>query len=317
MLHLTDADPTFRFACSSAQQYAWIKQYYPELFDGITRDGAAPASSCRSAACGSNPTPTCPAARRWPASSSPAKRFFLDEFGVETEEVWLPDSFGYSAALPQIVRASGSRWFLTQKISWNQTNRLPHHTFWWEGIDGTPSVHPLPAGRHLQLRAVAAPSWRTPSGSTAEKGRGTTSLGAVRLRRRRRRADPGDARRGASARARPRGLADACGSTRRPRSSRGRGGVPGRRRSGRASCTSSSTAAPTPAQARTKQGNRRSEHLLREAELWARHRRRYGPAIPTRPTSCEQLWETVLLQQFHDILPGTSIAWVHREAERN
>lgn len=65
------------------------------------------------------------------------KRFFLEEFGVETEEVWLPDSFGYSAALPQLVKLSGSRWFLTQKISWNTTNPFPHHSFLWEGLDGT------------------------------------------------------------------------------------------------------------------------------------------------------------------------------------
>ena len=65
------------------------------------------------------------------------KRFFLDELGVETEEVWLPDCFGYSAALPQLILLSGSRWFLTQKLSWNDTNKFPHHTFWWEGIDGS------------------------------------------------------------------------------------------------------------------------------------------------------------------------------------
>src|SRR3712207_5187761 len=65
------------------------------------------------------------------------KRYFLEQFGVEPREAWLPDSFGYSAALPQIIAASGSRWFLTQKISWNQTNVMPHHTFRWEGIDGS------------------------------------------------------------------------------------------------------------------------------------------------------------------------------------
>ena len=65
------------------------------------------------------------------------KRFFLDELGIETEEVWLPDSFGYTAAFPQLAKLAGVTWFLTQKLSWNQTNKLPHHTFWWEGIDGT------------------------------------------------------------------------------------------------------------------------------------------------------------------------------------
>ena len=69
-------------------------------------------------------------------------------------------------------------------------------------------------------------------------------------------------------------------------------------------------------QLRTKQGNRRSEHLLRAAELWATTAAvRAGLAYPT--DELQQCWETVLLQQFHDILPGSSIAWVHREAEAN
>ena len=65
------------------------------------------------------------------------KRFFLDEFGRETSDLWLPDVFGYSAALPQILKAAGITSFLTQKMSWSDVNRFPHSTFWWEGIDGT------------------------------------------------------------------------------------------------------------------------------------------------------------------------------------
>ena len=65
------------------------------------------------------------------------QRFFIEHFGVETKGVWLPDSFGYTAAYPQLARLAGNEWFLTQKLSWNETNKLPHHTFGWEGIDGT------------------------------------------------------------------------------------------------------------------------------------------------------------------------------------
>src|SRR5213075_769931 len=65
------------------------------------------------------------------------KGWFAEHLDAEPREVWLPDSFGYTAALPQIVTLAGMRWFLTQKISWNTTNPFPHHTFWWEGIDGT------------------------------------------------------------------------------------------------------------------------------------------------------------------------------------
>ncbi len=65
------------------------------------------------------------------------KNFFKDEFGVENKVLWLPDVFGYAAALPQILRKSGIDWFVTSKISWNETDRMPFETFRWKGIDGT------------------------------------------------------------------------------------------------------------------------------------------------------------------------------------
>ncbi len=65
------------------------------------------------------------------------KRFFRDEFGVESHILWLPDVFGYSAAMPQILKKCGVDWFVTSKISWNDTNQMPNDTFQWYGIDGT------------------------------------------------------------------------------------------------------------------------------------------------------------------------------------
>ena len=65
------------------------------------------------------------------------KKFFRDEFGKENEVLFLPDVFGYSAALPQILKKSGVNYFVTSKISWNDTNTMPYDTFMWEGIDGT------------------------------------------------------------------------------------------------------------------------------------------------------------------------------------
>ena len=65
------------------------------------------------------------------------QRFFREHFGVTCTEVWIPDVFGYPASFPQIFRLGGCERFLTQKMSWNRTNRFPHHTFMWEGIDGS------------------------------------------------------------------------------------------------------------------------------------------------------------------------------------
>ena len=241
------------------------------------------------------------------------KRFFLDEFGVETQEVWLPDSFGYSAALPQIAAAAGARWFLTQKTSWNETNRMPHHTFRWEGIDGTRIFTHFPPVDTYNAELSGADLARAER-QYAEKGMANTSLV-------------------------PFGFGDG-------------GGGPTREMIAAARRTASLEGSPTvqlstprrffeaaeaeypeppvwsgelylefhrgtyTSQARTKRGNRRSEHLLREAELWATAAAvTCGADYPY--AALEQAWHTVLLQQFHDILPGSSIAWVHQEAERN
>ncbi|WKL04637.1 hypothetical protein Q0F98_17805 [Paenibacillus amylolyticus] len=65
------------------------------------------------------------------------KRFFKEEFGVENRVLWLPDVFGYSAAMPQIMRKSGIDYFMTTKIAWNDTNQIPNDTMYWKGIDGS------------------------------------------------------------------------------------------------------------------------------------------------------------------------------------
>ena len=61
----------------------------------------------------------------------------MQEFGYETKILWLPDVFGYPGNLPQLIAEAGCDFFLTQKLSWNDTNKPEHHTFIWEGIDGT------------------------------------------------------------------------------------------------------------------------------------------------------------------------------------
>ncbi|MFZ1117896.1 MAG: alpha-mannosidase, partial [Propionibacteriaceae bacterium] len=99
VIYLADADPTFKFACSSAQQYAWIKQYYPELFDKITEKVRAGQFVPVGGMWVESDT-NLPGGEALARQFVAGKGFFLENFGIETEEVWLPDSFGYSAALP-------------------------------------------------------------------------------------------------------------------------------------------------------------------------------------------------------------------------
>jgi alpha-mannosidase len=308
---LMDEHPGFVFAMSQAQQLAWMRDHHPLVFDRIRAKVEAGQFVPVGGMWVESDT-NMPGGEAMARQFTHGKRFFLDEFGVETREVWLPDSFGYSAALPQLVRLSASEWFLTQKISWSQTNRFPHHTFWWEGIDGTrvfthfPPVDTYNSDLGGREMAHAAANF-------AEKGRATRSLVPFGY---------GDGGGGPTREmlARAARLADLEGSPRvtiEPPAEFFRKAL------------AEYPDAPVwvgelylefhrgtyTSQARTKQGNRRSEHLLREAELWsATATVRHGAEYPYE--LLDRLWKTVLLNQFHDILPGSSIAWVHREAER-
>lgn len=128
--------PEYVFGCSQAIQYAWMKQHYPTIFEGIRaavrRGQWEPiGSSWIEADC------NIPSGESLVRQIVHGKRFFEKELGYTTRDMWIPDVFGYSASFPQILKLSEIDYFLTQKISWNDTNRFPHHSFYWEGIDGT------------------------------------------------------------------------------------------------------------------------------------------------------------------------------------
>ena len=211
------------------------------------------------------------------------KQFFLDEFGLETEEVWLPDSFGYSAALPQIVGRVGLA--LVPDPEDLLEPDQPHARTTPSGGRASTAPGSSPTSRRWTPTTpiCAAATWRGPQRQYARRVRGNHLAGAVRLGRRRRRADPGDARRGAHRTADLEGspTVDACqpagGSSPGPRPSTRS------RRSGRGELYLEFHRGTYTAQARTKRGNRRSEHLLREAELWATTAAvRAGAAYPVR-----------------------------------
>lgn len=311
VLDLIDRHPDFVFSASSAQQYAWLQQFYPELFERVRRAVAA-GNFVPVGGMWVESDTNMPGGEALARQFVAGKQFFLREFGVEPLEVWLPDSFGYSAALPQIVRAAGSRWFLTQKLSWNDTNVFPHHSFLWEGIDGSRIFTHFPpvADYNAQLSGLElARAERLFS----EKGAANISLVPFGW---------GDGGGGPTEEmiAAAHRTASLEGSPRVELSSPKRF----------FETAEAEYAAPPvwsgelylefhrgtlTSQSRSKQGNRRSEALLREAELWATTAAvRVGMDYPR--AALEKAWHTVLLQQFHDILPGSSIAWVHHEAER-
>ncbi|MFE4060673.1 alpha-mannosidase [Streptomyces sp. NPDC059096] len=311
MTALLEDEPEFVFAMSQAQQFAWIKEHRPEVYAKVKK-AVAEGRFVPAGGMWVESDTNMPGSEAMARQFVHGKRFFLDEFGVENDEAWLPDTFGFAAGLPQIIKAAGSKWLLTQKISWSTINKFPHHTFRWEGIDGTrifthfPPVDTYNCSMTGEQIAHAAKNFK-------EKGSARHSLA-------------------------PTGWGDGGGGTTREMIAKA-----ARLRSLEGSATvewetpgaffaKAEAEYPNPpvwvgelylelhratltSQAKTKQGNRRSEHLLREAELWAATAAvRTGAAYPYE--LLDRVWKTVLLHQFHDILPGSSIAWVHREAEK-
>ncbi|WP_097984951.1 alpha-mannosidase [Streptomyces sp. f150] len=303
--------PELVFACSQAQQYAWVKEHQPHIWERI-KEAVAAGQWAPVGSMWVESDANMPGGEALARQLVHGKRFFEEELGVETEEIWLPDSFGYTAAFPQLAKLAGVKWFLTQKLSWNQHNKMPHHTFWWEGIDGTrvfthfPPVDTYNAQLHARQLAHAEKNF-------ADKGRATRSLVPFGW---------GDGGGGPTREMleRARRLRDLEGSPRVTVEKPSAFFAAAEEEYGERAPVWSGELylelhrATYTTQAKTKQGNRRSEHLLREAELWATAAALRSPSYRYPYERLDRVWKTVLLHQFHDILPGSSIAWVHREA---
>ena len=310
-LELMDRYPEYRFAVSQAQHLAWMRDRYPDLYERlkarIAEGRVEPTGSMWvEADC------NIPSGESLVRQIVHGKRFYLDEFGIETNDVWLPDVFGYSAALPQIMRRAGIRWFLTQKLSWNQYNVLPHHSFYWEGIDGSRVFTHFPPADTYNGN-VSVRELRFAVENFKDHDRASRSLYLFGW---------GDGGGGPTAEMleSARRLAETDGV---PRLS-----IEGPRAFfSQAEADAEAADAPVWAgelylelhrgtytsQAATKLGNRRGEFALREAELWGALRT--GSDYPT--DALDGLWKVLLLHQFHDIIPGSGIHWVYEDTARD
>lgn len=136
VLHLMRQYPEYRYMHSSPQLYKYLKEDYPQVYQQVKSkiaSGEWEITGGMWVEADTNITGGESLVRQILLG----RRFMRDEFGVETNILWLPDVFGYSAALPQIIKKAGLRFFLTSKISWSQFNRFPYDTFQWRGMDGT------------------------------------------------------------------------------------------------------------------------------------------------------------------------------------
>jgi alpha-mannosidase len=309
-VRLMDDYPDYHFSCSQAAQYEWVEHSQPKLFEGILAKVAAgqwhPVGGMWV-----EPDMNLPSGESIVRQLIAGQRYFESKFGQRSSVVWIPDVFGYPATLPQIFLQGGCSRFVTQKLSWNKQNVFPHSTFWWEGLDGSRVLTHFPPVDTYNAEITAAEvhyaegnfkdhGWS--NWSLMPFGHGNGGGGPTRemLERARRMADldgvsPVSVGTPEQFFAHVEAEADA--------------GAPVPAWSGelyfemhRGTLTSQSA---------TKTGNRLCERLLREAELWLVAA---GDAAPGSAAEIDRLWKDVLLQQFHDILPGSSIAWVAADA---
>lgn len=136
VLRMMEMFPEYVFLQTQPQIYQYIKEDFPEIYQGIKekiKEGRWEADGAMWVEADCNLTSGESLTRQILLGG----KFIKDEFGKDVQYVWLPDVFGYSWALPQILKKSGIDMFMTTKISWNQYNRMPHDTFKWKGMDGT------------------------------------------------------------------------------------------------------------------------------------------------------------------------------------
>jgi alpha-mannosidase len=296
------------YGTSQPQQLQWTKERHPALFARI-QDAVAAGRIELQGSFWVEPDTNLPSGESLVRQALVGRRFLQDEFALSDDDLrlcWLPDTFGYSGNLPQILRGCGMDWFQTIKLSWNRVNAFPHRTFHWEGIDGSSVlVHMPPEGDYNSraaadglLRGLDRYPERDLGSALLVYGAGDGGGG------------PGEVHLELLARERSlRGLPRVQTSTASDFfRALERRDIP-QRHAGELYLETHQGTYTT--QGQTKRHNRRVERRLHETVALAAIT---GADIRDE---LEPLWRDVLLNQFHDIIPGSSIERVNREARES
>ncbi|MBI5725192.1 MAG: alpha-mannosidase [Planctomycetes bacterium] len=304
-LALIERYPGYVFGASSALHYLWMKARHPDIYGRVKKAVAAGRWEIQG---GMWIEPDCnmPSGESLVRQFLHGKNFFRDEFGVDVDNLWTPDTFGFAASLPQIMAGCGATSFVTQKLSWHTINEFPFHSFWWRGIDGTKVLAHFPpentySGR-LEPGSLIRAQERFRDKAAADE---MMSLFGV-----------GDGGGGPLPEFIERGLRmkdlEGCPPVRfgTVRDFFGR-----LRKCGDGLNTWAGELyleahrGVFTTQACVKKCNRRLEQRLRELEmLWAS-----APLSQYPAAEFDAVWKEVLTLQFHDILPGSSIRKVYEE----
>ena len=320
VLKMMEEYPEYRFMSSQPVLYTFLHERYPELYEQLKQrvkearwepeGGMWLEADC-------NLTAGESLVRQFLYG----KRFFREEFGVENRVLWLPDVFGYSGALPQIMKKSGIDYFMTTKLSWNQFNKVPNDTMMWEGIDGsrvlTHFISTLGVGQSVEKFFTTYNGMLHPDSIMGgwERYQNKEMNNDILIAY---------------------GYGDGGGGPTREmletgrRMEKGIKGVPKVRQCGALQYFTELEARVKDSRrlpvwtgefyfeyhrgtytsmARNKRSNRKSELALRDVELLSVLAQEKGAQYPAE--KLEKLWKMVLLNQFHDILPGSSIKEVY------
>lgn len=325
VLNLMKKYPEYQFMSSQPQLYKFVKEDHPEIYKEIknkVKEGKWEPEGAMWLEADCNLSSGESLIRQILFG----KRFFKEEFGVDNKILWLPDVFGYSAALPQILKKSGIDFFMTTKISWNDTNKMPYDSFMWKGLDGTEVLTHFITARNYQEQP---------------KGFGATYNGII---------NPSQVM-GSWQRYQQKNLSNevmVCfgygdgggGATKEmlENARRLEKGIPGcpkvkidkslnffKRLEAKVSGNKKLPKwvgelyleyhrGTYTTMARNKKFNRKSEFLYQDVEFLATLSEKAAEGIYPKK-ELKEGWETILLNQFHDVIPGSSIKEVYEESK--
>lgn len=317
---LLDRYPEHRFATSQAQQYKWLKTDYPYVYNRVKENIKKGTFQPIGGSWVEHDT-NMPSGESLARQFLYGQRFFESEFGQRCKTFWLPDTFGYSAQLPQLCRLAGMQRFFTQKLSWNNINKFPHTTFNWVSLDGSQVIcHMCPAETYTaeanfgdvrrsitQHKSMDQDPTSLLVFGKGDGGGGPTWEHLEKLRR-------------------CRGMSDKVGLL--PRYHAGNSvedfydRLEKRIEDGldlvtwygelyfelhRGTYTT---------QANNKRNNRKAEFLLRDVELLATAATLKDSKYKYPKKEIDDMWESTLLCQFHDCLPGSSIEMCYDDSDK-
>ena len=317
---LLDRYPEHRFTCSQPQQYKWLEQLYPKLFDRVKTKVKEGRFQTVGGSWVEHDT-NLPGGESLVRQFLYGQRYFESRFGQRCRTFWLPDTFGYSSQLPQITRLAGMSRFFTQKLSWNNINVFPHTTFNWVGLDNSQVLcHMAPADTYTAEAHFGDVSRSLSQNKSMDQdprgllvfgkgdgGGGPTWEHLEKLRR-------------------CRGMSDTTGLLPRVHMGNSVEDFYDKLEKAVADGTKFVTwygelylelhRGTYTSQADTKRNNRKAEILMHDVEYLATMATLKSHAYRYPKKEIDDMWEGILLCQFHDCLPGSALEMCYRDSDK-